>query len=96
MTNTHVSHLGLELIRETDTSIVFAGTLGACKRMAFAHGMEIERYEGRTVAVNGRYAITTPVDTTNPNRIWFINGGMIQKTVGDYTLVMPRKVWNEQ
>jgi hypothetical protein len=93
MTITHTSHFGLTLINTTETSAVFCGTLSACKRMAFAHGMEIEQYEGRVVAINGRHATFAPVDESNPNRIWFVNGGMIQKTPGDYTLVMPIEVW---
>lgn len=96
MTNTHVSHFGLNLINKTTTSVVFSGELSACKRMAFAHGMEISNYEGQTVACNGGRSIQTPVDTKNPNRIWFVDGGMIQRCPDDYTLVMPIEVWNSK
>lgn len=95
MTITHVSHFGLELLNTTETGVVLCGTLGNCKRMAAAHGMEIREYEGRLISYNGFRGTYEPVDMKKPNRIWFKNGGMIQRTPGDYTLVIPRKVWED-
>lgn len=93
MTLTHLSHFGLEKIGETADNVVFSGTLGSCKRMAFAHGMEIEKYEGRILSSVNGHAIHAPVSESNPTLIWFKGGGLILKGRDDYSLVMPLKVW---
>lgn len=93
MTFTHTSHFNLEMIATTEQNVLFEGALSACKRMAFAHGMEIERTEGTVAAINGRNAVYNPANESNPNRIWFVNGGMIQRVPGGYVLVMPVQVW---
>lgn len=93
MTITHLSHFGLTLISETTTNVVLSGSLAACKRMAAAHGMEIEQYEGRIESCKGGHAVYVPVDQSKPNRILFKDGGMIQKCRDDYSLVMPLNVW---
>ena len=95
MTMTHVSHFGLDLIRETTESLVFVGGLGACKRMAAAHGMEIDRYEGFLVSSDSHGGVFTPASPKSFSRILYRGGGMVQKGRDDYTLVMPRRVWEQ-
>jgi hypothetical protein len=93
MTLTHLSHLDLTEIARTGDSIVFEGTLAACKRMAFAHGMEIERYEGPILSMNGGVAQYGMASETRPAAIWFKNGGLIIKGRDNYCFVMPLGVW---
>lgn len=93
MTITHLSHFDLEVCGETADSVVLSGTLAACKRIAFAHGMEIERYEGTIVSSNGGHATCAPVSESRPNRILFKTGGLIQRCRDDYAVVIPRSVW---
>jgi hypothetical protein len=95
MTITHLSHFGLEIIGQTNDSVVFVGQLGACKQMAAAHGMEIERYEGFVVSSGPQGATFTPANPKNFSRIWFRDGGMIQRGRDNFTLVMPRKLWEK-
>ena len=92
-TTTHLSHFGLTKIAETDTGIVFDGTLAACKRMAAAHGMKIERYEGAVMGMDGGHATFAPANETHPLWIMYRDGGLIQKGRAGYTLVMPLAVW---
>ncbi len=92
----HLSHYDLTEIGTTSTNILFSGTLGACKRMAAAHGMEIEKYEGYVIGINGNQATYTPASATSFSRIWFVDGGMIQRCQGDFTLVMPLEVWRNR
>ena len=96
MTNTHISHFGLEFTAQTLTSVVLSGTLANCKRIAAAHGMEIDRTEGRIVSCDGDNAIYSPTSGDKPNRIVYKNGGMIQRCANDYAIVIPVDVWNAQ
>lgn len=96
MTLTHLSHFGLELLATTTTGAVLCGSLANCKRMAAAHGMEVDKYEGRLLSYVNGFATTAPVDMTQPVRITYKNGGMVQKCVDDYTLVIPMAVWVEK
>jgi hypothetical protein len=61
--------------------------------MAFAYGMEIEKYEGRITGFVGRTATYLPVDEAKPNAIIFKGGGLIQRGRDNYALVMPLEVW---
>ena len=45
MIHTHSSHVGLDKVAETPDSIIWAGSLGACKCWAAAHGCETEEME---------------------------------------------------
>lgn len=89
----HLSHYELEHIATTADSAIFSGTLAACKRMAAAHGMEIERYEGCIISCDGSTAIYAPASESQPNRIIYKSGGMIQRCQDGYSLVMPIGVW---
>lgn len=91
---THPSHFGLEKIAETETSVVLTGSLANCKRIAAAHGMEVDSYEGCLVSCDGSHAVYAPVDESKPNRIWYKNGGLIQRGRDDYSVVIPRNVWD--
>ena len=91
----HLSHYDLVEIGRTNDNILFSGNLAACKRMAAAHGMEIEKYEGYVVG-NCSDGSKTPTSPTQFSRIWFIKGGMIQRCQDDFTLVMPLEVWNNK
>lgn len=93
MTLTHTSHFGLTLLSQTDDNIVFEGSLSACRRMAFAHGMEVDRYEGRTISIDGRRATYTPADEKHFSICWFKGSGLIVKSRDGYCLVMPLAVW---
>ena len=95
MTLTHASHLGLEIIGVTKDSVVLAGTLASCKRIAAAHGMEIEKHEGSILSSNCGVATYAPVNESRPNRILYAGGGMIQRGRDDYSIVIPRRVWDE-
>jgi hypothetical protein len=91
MTTTHVSHFGLSEVYRSSTSILFEGSLGACKRMAAAHGMEVDHYEGRTLSSSAWGSMATPDDFTS---IIFRDGGLLMKDREGWTLVMPLKIWN--
>lgn len=93
MTSTHISHFGLEKIGETNDTIIFQGTLANCRRMAFAHGLEIEKYEGYILSSDSAGAVYTTADSKNFSRCLFVQGGMIQKTQGGYCLVMRQDAW---
>lgn len=93
MTLTHLSHFGLTLLRETADNVVFEGSLAACRRMAFAHGMEVDRYEGRTVSVNAGRAVTTPASEGDFSVCWFKGSGLVAKTRDGYCLVLPQAAW---
>jgi hypothetical protein len=93
MTLTHLSHFGLEKLAETSTNVVFSGSLAACKRLAFAHGMEVESYEGRCLGMAGGRATVAAADATNFSAVWFKGGGLVLKGRDNYTLVMPLEVW---
>lgn len=95
MVITHLSHFGLEKIGETKDTVIFSGSLANCKRLAFAHGMEVEKYEGYIVSSDSAGAVYTPADGKNFSRILFKTGGMIQKCQTGYALVMPVAVWNQ-
>jgi hypothetical protein len=93
MTITHLSHFGLTVIGQTTDNIIFEGPLQDCRRMAFAHGMEVDRYEGRTLAIDGRGAILAPADASNFSCCWFKGSGLLMKTRDAYCLVMPMSIW---
>lgn len=93
MTATHLNHFGLQHTATTNDSILFSGSLGNCKRMAAAHGMEVEKCEGAILSSDCGHAIYAPVNESAPMRVLYRNGGMIQKCQSDYTLVMPLAVW---
>lgn len=91
MTLTHVSHFGLTQIGMTSDNILLEGTLGNCKRMAHAHGLEVVREEGRILSSICGNAIH---DMTNIVRL-VLNRGMIQKTPTGWVLVMNLVDWNQ-
>lgn len=95
MTITHLSHLDLTKIGETRDSILFEGSLAACRRMAFAHGMEVEKYEGATVGMDGSRAFTIPADANSFVWCFFRGGGFIQRGRDNYCLLIPMAVWLE-
>lgn len=92
---THPSHFGLEMIGNTSTSVVFQGSLADCRRMAFAHGMEIAKYEGRTISINSGHAIMAPASENSFSLCWFKEGGMIAKTQDAYALVIPKRTYEK-
>jgi hypothetical protein len=98
MTITHLSHFDAELIAETKDNVIFLGTLAACRRLAFAHGMEVERYEGPILSSIGGIAQYASADAKNFAICWFVGRGMIIKVgIGDdYSLVMPVNVWKNK
>lgn len=96
MTTTHLSHYGLQLVATTADNVVLAGSLADCKRMAAAHGMDIQGYEGCILGAVGGIATYQQLDAARPNRIVYVGGGMIQRGRDDYSLVMPRAVWNQK
>lgn len=61
--------------------------------MAFAHGMEIDRYEGQIIAINNGKALYAPVNEKSYTTIWFKGSGLITKGRDDWSLVMPVKLW---
>lgn len=89
MTITHLSHFGLTGPKISGDSVLFDGTLADCKRMAFAHGLEVVKEEGRILEINGTVAL---VDTTSVVR-YGLTRGFIQKTRDGWTLLMPREIW---
>lgn len=93
MTITNLSHFGLTIIGETRENVIFSGSLADCKRMAFAHGMEVDRYEGRTVSFDRCHATYTPADAKDFSCCWFKGSGLIMKCDGCYCLVMPLAKW---
>jgi hypothetical protein len=97
MVITHLSHYGLETLGQTTDSIVLEGTLANCKRMAFAHGLEITRSNTRLLSFNGSYAVYSSGDYVS-YELTDANGltGLIQKTRDGWALVMPLKLWEEQ
>lgn len=95
MTIAHLSHHGLKMLKKTNTSVVLEGTRAACLRMAAAHGMEIDRKEGKTIAINGGRALLAPCGENDWTTCWMKGGGLIQKGRDGYCLVMPIGVWNE-
>lgn len=95
MTITHLSHFGLTRIATTETNVLFEGGKGACKRLAAAHGMEVERYEGAITGSDcgiGHYLPATPESFS---RCFYKGGGLIQKTRDAYCLVMPKEIWEK-
>ena len=86
----HLSHYGLEKVGETPDNIIFSGTLAACRGMAFAHGLEIVRTEGRILSINGRSTTTNETDVVR----YVLTQGMIQRCRDGWSLVMPLAVWN--
>lgn len=96
MTMTHVSHFGLTLLSETSTGLVFEGSLGACKRMAFAHGLEVDEVRGPILgSVNG-VATYGHLNPERPMSMTFKGGGLVQRAQDGYCLVLPRSVWENQ
>jgi hypothetical protein len=91
MTTTHLSHLDLELCGKSDSSVVLSGSLAACKRIAFAHGLEIVGTEGRITGTTGGIASHNTADIVR----YVLNQGMIQKCRDDWSIVIPLEVWNE-
>jgi hypothetical protein len=93
MTIAHISHYDLTEIGRTSDNIVFSGSLGACKRMAAAHGMEVESMEGAITGCDGNRATYLPPDESKPALAWFKGGGLIIRGRDDYSLLMPLAVW---
>lgn len=95
MTATHISHFGLTQIGQTADSIVFEGSLGACRRMAFAHGLEVEKYEGQTVSIEGGRATMAPASADKFTWCFFKQGGFICKTRDGWSLLLRMETWNQ-
>lgn len=93
MTMTHLSHFEITKIGQTEDNVVFEGSLAACRRLAFAHGMEVDRYEGRTVSIDNGKAICVPADDKDFSCCWFKGSGLIIKSRDGYCLVMPMTAW---
>lgn len=93
MTITHLSHFGMTLVAETDDNVVFSGKLADCRRMAFSHGLEIDRYEGQTISSENGKSIQAPADANKFVWAFFKQGGFILKGRDDWSLLMPKAVW---
>ena len=91
---TDPTHYGLTLLAKTHDTVILAGTLANCRRVAFAHGLEIERYEGATVAIDRDHAVYAPADATNFVWCHFRQGGFILRDQDDYTLLIRREIWD--
>lgn len=95
MTITHLSHFGLEKIGDTNDSIIFAGSLAACRRMAFAHGLEVDRYEGSIVSSDSGFATYTTATPESFSFCYFKQGGFICKARDGYSLLIRKEDWND-
>jgi hypothetical protein len=80
---THLSHIGVEKIAETDEHVMFKGTFAGCKRIAHSHGMEISDTAGDPRQVPGGYSVA-----------WFEEGGFMCRDGNDWFLTMPRETWD--
>lgn len=78
----------------TPDNVILEGSLADCRQLAFACGMEVERYEGRILASDGGHAIYAPADASSFAICW-LRGGMIIKARDGFCLVMPLQVWRE-
>lgn len=95
MTATHLSHFGLTHFATSGESIMFHGSKADCKRMAFAHGMEVEKYEGRALGCDGGRLLSAPADSENFSFCFFKGGGFIHRERDGYLLLMPLEVWEQ-
>ena len=93
MTITHPSHFDVREINRTSDSIVFSGTLAGCRKLAFAHGMEVAEYCGRLIEFDGVRAVSAPATPADFSVCYFVGGGLIHRGRDGYTLVMPMSVW---
>jgi hypothetical protein len=97
MTHTHVSHYGLTQVATTpDDRILFNGTLGNVRRMAFAHGYEVTKTNYYTVGKQGGVvAYSAEVSgyelTTNDGKT-----ALIIAARDGWDLMMDRTVWNRE
>lgn len=90
---TRLSHFDVKEVARTETNVIFSGTLAGCRKLAFSHGMEVEKYEGRTISFDSRGAVKAPADANNFSACWFKGAGLLMKGRDDYSLVMPLAVW---
>ena len=93
MTITHTSHFDVLEVARTNDSVVFSGTLAGCRKLAFAHGMEVAEYCGRLIEFDGVRAVSAPATPADFSVCYFVGGGLISKCQDGYTLVMPLSVW---
>lgn len=82
MITTHLSHYGLELVAKGTDTVVMTGCMSACKRMALAHGLELDNHVEDTSAAAGVTLYT--------------EGAVIIKgaTWDGSTLILPRRIWD--
>lgn len=92
MVHMHLSHYGLKEIARSSTSIVLEGTLANCKRMAFAHGLEIVKANTRLISFDGSHAVYAGGEDYVSYEL--SPRGLIHKGRDAWTLVMPIEVWN--
>lgn len=93
MTITHVSHFGISAVQVQGDSVVLTGTLAGCRKIAFAHGLEVVRAEGQIVGCEGGKAITNAANVMR----YLLSEGMIQRLAGNqWALVMPAEIYNEK
>lgn len=92
MTNTHLRHFGLDHLVTSDTNIVLEGSLADCKRLAFAHGLEVVKEEGPILSCTGGKAIYG----TSPTVRYYLTRGLIHIAPNSkWILVMNLQDWNQ-
>ncbi len=94
-TQIHVSHLGLTEIDDNPNSILFLGSLAACKRMAFAHGCELKGPEFKRMGMGK--------DNVNQNIItaWNLEDqkgrhSLIQRDRDGWVLILNKETWDNE
>lgn len=95
MTKTKKPLFGLTPVGDSDTSVMFTGTLANCRRMAFAHEMEVDKLEGAILSSDCGHAIYAPVNESAPMWTMFKNGGFIHKGRDNYFLLIPLSIWKK-
>lgn len=90
---THTSHFGLNIDSRTEDSVVLSGTKANCLRMAAVLGLEIERYEGRTLSLINGVGFSESADRSNFTWCYFRQGGFIHRGRDEYSLVVRMADW---
>ncbi len=91
-TQTHASHLGLKEISNDEQYIRFQGSLGACKRMAFAHGCEVWADQRRQIETG----ITSSEITGYFLRDQNDRGSLIIKDREGWVLMLNKETWDNE
>jgi hypothetical protein len=92
MTQTHLSHFGLTIIGRTNDNVVLCGTLANCKRIAFAHGLEIIKELHPILSMCGGKATENTAKVSG----FELSRGLIIKGRDNWTVCIPADVWNEK